>query len=176
MQHGWRKVFATEWFDIQELDDPAGKPWYAIRQPDGIVVLAITTDGAIVLVRQWRPPRNRLSLELPAGAVDPDEAPLIAAQRELHEETGFRGGNWHALGAYGLALNRDTNCMHLFVVDGVDCDPEWTPESGVEVLLVSPPELRSVLLSGELEQLAAAGLIQLAQWRCSEAIPALRQI
>ena len=51
----------------------------------------VQPDDEIVLVRQFRPPANRLMLEFPAGLIDPGETPEATAVRELYEETGYRG-------------------------------------------------------------------------------------
>lgn len=61
---------------------------------DAVVILAILrlTDGPrILLVRQFRPPMRAVSVELPAGLIDPGETIEQAALRELREETGFVG-------------------------------------------------------------------------------------
>jgi 8-oxo-dGTP pyrophosphatase MutT (NUDIX family) len=66
--------------------------------PDWVNVVAITTDGRLVLVEQYRHGTNRVTLEIPGGAVDAGESPAVAAARELEEETGFRAGQLHLLG------------------------------------------------------------------------------
>jgi ADP-ribose pyrophosphatase len=61
-----------------------------IRHPGGVVVLAEVENGKIPFVRQHRYPLNQDLLELPAGKLDPGEAPDVSAARELEEETGYR--------------------------------------------------------------------------------------
>jgi len=80
-----------------EYVDGQGRPrrWEsAARQGGATAVLAIPTlqpSGRLVLIRQYRPPVDAFVIEFPAGIVNPEEAPEQAAQRELLEETGFRG-------------------------------------------------------------------------------------
>jgi ADP-ribose pyrophosphatase len=66
-----------------------------------VVIVALTGEGEIVLVEQYRKPVRASVIELPAGLVgdlnDPDESILDAAQRELEEETGFRAGHMELL-------------------------------------------------------------------------------
>jgi ADP-ribose pyrophosphatase len=66
--------------------------------PDWVNVIAITTDGLLVLVEQYRHGTDRVTLEIPGGGVDEGETAMEAAVRELEEETGFRPGELHPLG------------------------------------------------------------------------------
>ena len=75
-------------------------PYHTVEGPDSVNVVALSKQGNILLVEQYRHPVNRVMLEIPAGHVDRGEAPLAAAQRELIEETGYSGGTWHALGMH----------------------------------------------------------------------------
>ena len=104
-------VFRTQWFNVEELDPNIGNsqngdPYYRINAPDGVIVLAITQDYKILLVRQWRPALKRYTIELPAGAIDPDELPEQAASRELYEETGFVCREMTLVGSGFLSANR----------------------------------------------------------------------
>ena len=59
--------------------------------PGGAVVVPVSKDGKIFLISQYRYPMNETTIELPAGKLEKNEDPLIAAQRELKEETGLNG-------------------------------------------------------------------------------------
>ena len=63
-----------------------------VRHPGAAAVVALTESGKIVLVRQYRTAIDRVTVEIPAGKLDPGEDQLDCAKRELHEETGFRDG------------------------------------------------------------------------------------
>lgn len=57
---------------------------------DGVVIIVgITQDNDVILIRQYRPALDAYVIELPAGLIEPGEAPLETARRELIEETGF---------------------------------------------------------------------------------------
>jgi ADP-ribose pyrophosphatase len=66
---------------------------------DWINVIALTDDGDLLLVEQYRHGTDSLTIELPGGAVDPDEEPELAAVREHEEETGYRPRVVHGLGS-----------------------------------------------------------------------------
>ena len=62
----------------------------SIETADYVSILAVTADGRIPLVRQFRPALGRFTLEFPGGMRDGDEAPDACAIRELAEETGLQ--------------------------------------------------------------------------------------
>lgn len=57
--------------------------------PDWVNVIAVTDDGKMVLIEQYRHGTDDMTLEIPGGAVDPGEDPRTSAARELEEETGY---------------------------------------------------------------------------------------
>ncbi len=62
-----------------------------VRHPGAVAVVAVTDDGAVVLVRQYRASVDRWILEIPAGTRDVDGEPAAeTAGRELAEEAGYR--------------------------------------------------------------------------------------
>lgn len=76
-----------------------------VRHNGSIVVLAVDeatnpSDPDIILIRQYRHAAGQFLLELPAGRIEPGEAPLAAARREMIEETGFRAKRWTLLTQY----------------------------------------------------------------------------
>ena len=70
-----------------------------LATPPWCNVVAITTDGQMVLVRQFRFGIREVTLEIPGGMVDPGEDHATAIKRELREETGYTSDNWAYLGA-----------------------------------------------------------------------------
>jgi ADP-ribose pyrophosphatase len=65
-----------------------------IRHPGAVVVLPLLAGDRLLLERQFRYPLGRDFIELPAGKIDPGEAPLACAMRELREETGYTARQW----------------------------------------------------------------------------------
>jgi ADP-ribose pyrophosphatase len=128
-------------------------------QPPGVAVLALTPEGAVVLVRQFRPGPGRLMLDLPSGFVEGGEAVVDAARRELKEETGFEAESVRALGrtspdAYG------TEVRHVVVATG--CRRTGTqdtdPGEDTDVVVVALDDLRRRLRHDELCTVDAAYL------------------
>ena len=65
-----------------------------VLHPAAVAILPILPDDRMLLVRQYRHPVGDLLWEIPAGLVDPGESPLVAAKRELREETGYEAKDW----------------------------------------------------------------------------------
>jgi ADP-ribose pyrophosphatase len=64
-----------------------------IQHPGAAIILPVLDDGRLVLVRQYRYPVGRETLEFPAGKIDAGESSRTTAERELLEETGYRAGS-----------------------------------------------------------------------------------
>lgn len=134
-----RVAFSTPWFDLvaKNTDDaPPDSPYYSLAMSDYVSVLAMTPDSKAVLVRQYRPAVERVTLELPSGHVDAAEMPEQAAARELLEETGYRVSSLELLGKLCPDTGRMENRVWYFL--GLDATREahWNgPEEGIEPLL-----------------------------------------
>jgi ADP-ribose pyrophosphatase len=100
--------------------------WEAVertsRRP-AVGVAALTVDGAIVLVEQWRPPMGATVIEIPAGLVGDlpgksRESSASAARRELLEEAGFRAARLRRACAGPVSPGITDECVELFVASG----------------------------------------------------------
>jgi ADP-ribose pyrophosphatase len=87
LHDGWRRIVARRY----RTPDGVEREFEIKVEDDTAVVLALTPDDHVVLVREYRPGPEQSLLELPGGAVSPGEEPLEAARRELLEETGYEG-------------------------------------------------------------------------------------
>lgn len=94
-------------------------------QQSAVAILAITQDQRVVLVEQYRPPVGHRVVEIPAGLAgdiqgQEDEALLVAAQRELREETGYIASEWTELcGTYSSPGLTDERIV-LFLAQGLN--------------------------------------------------------
>ena len=107
-----------------------------VRTANWVNVLAINTNNEIVLVKQYRHGTDEITLELPAGAIEKDEEPLIAAKRELAEETGHTGGQWKSLGAVKVNPAFMTNTCYFYLAEGVEKTQEQNLDPLEEVDVV----------------------------------------
>lgn len=107
--------------------------FHSLVQADYVSILAITADNRLLLVQQYRPAVDRVTLELPGGLLDhAGEQPLDCAVRELYEETGHRTTTPpDLLGTWWPDTGRLENRFWAFFARSVVPDPDWRPESGV---------------------------------------------
>ena len=103
--------------DAVELPDGARIPdFYTVTIPDAAMVAAITEDGCILLKSEYRYAIGTDVIECPAGMFEESEKdPLVVAQRELLEETGYESSDWTYLGPTLESTSKLTNRMHLFL-------------------------------------------------------------
>jgi ADP-ribose pyrophosphatase len=138
---------------VVDLGPPRGRErfWSVRTAYDYAAVLAVTEDGRVPLVRQFRPAVEEHVLELPSGAVDEGERPEDAIRRELLEETGCQAGELVALGSFFTDTGRMETRQWGFYAPGVRVvrDGPETDEP-LELLFVPIGDLRGLVTRGEL--------------------------
>lgn len=86
-----------------------------VRHPGGAAAVALDADRRVCLLRQWRYAAGGWIWELPAGKLDPGEAPGVTVARELREEAGLVAARWSALGSAVSSPGVFTEVVHLFL-------------------------------------------------------------
>jgi ADP-ribose pyrophosphatase len=86
-----------------------------IRHPGASAVVPVTPAKQVVMIRQYRHALGGYIWEIPAGTLDPEEAPLECAKRELTEETGFTASQWERLGEVTPVPGYSDERIHLFL-------------------------------------------------------------
>lgn len=128
--------------------------WYVLEFPDWINVIALTKDGQMVMVDQYRHALGETHYELVAGVIDPGETPLHAAQRELSEETGYEGGEWSLYMTLSPNPTNHNNLSYTFLARGVEKrrDQHQEPTEDIGIDLFAEDEVRQLLEQGEIVQ------------------------
>jgi len=168
-------VFTSPYFEIAKEkfvrhDGKEGEYWVLNKHPS-VFILAVSEDGKIYFVKQFRYPTKRWSLELPAGGTD-GEVPLDAAKRELWEETGLKAHKWIALGTYQVAPGLSTNIGHIFVAKALEMTKEnRQEEEGIaECIKLSIPEIKERIRNGELSDGPTLGVFGKVLWGLEECL------
>ncbi len=91
----------------------------AVRHPGGAGVVALDEARRVCVLRQYRPVLDAWVWEIPAGKLDDEEAPELAAQRELAEEAGVRAAHWQPLGDMLASPGVFDEVVHLYLATGL---------------------------------------------------------
>lgn len=171
----WTTVSANEVYNngrgliirCEEVRLPDGRvisDFYQVELPSHVTVYALTLDGAVVCLRQYKHGPRKVALTLPGGLIADNEEPLTAAKRELREETGFVSVNWTSLGNFTVGGNQGIGTAHLFLAKGAEM--VQPPASGdleeMHLEYHAPERVLTELGSGSFPILAHAAAIALA--------------
>ncbi len=120
--------------------------------PGGAVVVPITNEGKLILVKQYRYPLQKFLIELPAGKLDLNEDPMLCAVRELQEETGYKSEDVIKLGSISTTPGFCTEILHIYLArDLKDGDHNREEgEYGMQVFEFSFDEVENMIRNGEI--------------------------
>ena len=127
-----------------------------IRHNGSVVMLAVDeskdpNDPEIVFERQYRHAAGQILIELPAGRVEPHEAPLAAARRELIEETGYRAKRWTLLTKYFASPGFLGEWMQIYLARDIRegaAAPE--PDENIEVFRLKLSEALALIAGNKI--------------------------
>ena len=128
--------------------------YYILEYPDWVNVIAITCEGQFVMVRQYRHGIRQTRYELCAGVCESGEEPLVSAQRELYEETGYGSGNWRKLMTISGNASTMTNMTHCYLATNVKpiSTQHLEDTEDLSVHLLSLEEVKVLLVNDEVKQ------------------------
>lgn len=171
----WRlhdlRVLHDEVVRIEEHDveTPEGRRYRfpLVRSPGFAKVVPILPDGRVVLVRQYRYAIDQVTIEVPAGAVDPGEDPRESALRELSEEAALRSASIEPLGAFRTSPGRMDERGWLFLARDCRPDPTAVAHEPTEPVVIALDQAIAMLGDGIVAASSALALL-LARERLAE--------
>jgi ADP-ribose pyrophosphatase len=117
-----------------------------------VVIVPLTASNEVRLVKQFRAGVEGWMIELPAGTLEPNENPDLAAPRELLEETGDQAATWQKLGGFYSAPGILTEYLHLYLATNLTPGPNQLEfDEHIEVLTIPWPEAMAMIGRGEIE-------------------------
>jgi len=123
-----------------------------LESRDWVNIVAVTPEKKILVVEQFRLGVSKMTVEIPAGIIEPGEDPLQAAMRELEEETGYTSGNWQYLGWFEPNSAFMTNRCHSFLTSDVVKTHPVSLDEGEEIAFqeISLDELKQTIALGKM--------------------------
>lgn len=180
---GRRTVWQGSFIRALELryEDSSGTPrdWEAVERLNcsGIVaVVPVTSDGELLLVRQFRPVLDNFVIEFPAGLSDKGESLIEAARRELIEETGYTTERLSYLTEGPISSGISTEILTVFLAKDTrqadqDVKRRYPPEEIEQITLIRSPfsrvyeDLQIAREKGDYVDIKIFGLLELARMR-----------
>ena len=149
-------AWSGEIFDVEclEVKLPNGRVSRrdVVRHHGAVAIVALTESGKIALVRQYRTALDRVTVEIPAGKLEPGEDPLDCAKRELKEETGFVAGRIAYLTTIASSCGFSDELIHLYLATQLSFEGATPDEDEfLNVDLVDVQELVDAVLDGKIE-------------------------
>jgi ADP-ribose pyrophosphatase len=122
-----------------------------IRHPGAVVILALFDDGRVLLERQFRYPNDQVFIEFPAGKIDPGEASLACAKRELEEETGYTATDWQFVCTIHNAIAYSDEHLDLFLARGLkEGAAKLDDGEFLETFTATIPEMLEMVKRGDI--------------------------
>ena len=126
--------------DIVSLPDGQHAVREYLEHPGAVAILAVLDDGRVLLERQYRYPIAQAVIEIPAGKLNTGEDPLLCAQRELQEETGYTAKHWSKIRRIHPVISYSTEFIDIYLAEGLSPGPARLDEEEFLDVFASPLE------------------------------------
>jgi ADP-ribose pyrophosphatase len=145
--HKTTSLYTGKIFDVVlekvTLPNGAVKDREIVRHPGAAAMVPLLDDGRVVLIKQYRHAVGEFVWEIPAGTLEPDEAPVECARRELVEETGYEAANLEKLTEILPAPGYTDEHIHIFLATGLKAVDQRLEDD--EILELQPTVLETAL-------------------------------
>ena len=138
--------------DTMKLPDGRTAEWDFLMHKGAAAIVPVDEDGKIVMVRQYRNACERYTLEIPAGGLNPEEDRMVAAARELEEETGYKAENVkHLLDLYTTVAFCNELISIYYTEEIYPSKQHLDEDEFVEVERHSVEDLVQMILNGTIQ-------------------------
>ena len=129
------------------------KDFHRLDFSSWVNIVAVTEQQEIVFIRQYRFGSGQLEVEIPGGAVEVDEDPLMGGLRELLEETGYSGENGRIIGKVCPNPAIQDNYCYTVLVENVKktAEPHLDDMEDIEVFTIKSEDLPELMRNGSIE-------------------------
>lgn len=164
------QIFSGKVIDlyVEDAELPNGKTSKReiVKHPGAVAVLAVTDEGKIIMVKQFRKPLERTIVEIPAGKLEKGEEPEYTALRELEEETGYTAKKLTKITAFYTSPGFADEIVHVFLAEELSVleeKRELDEDEFVEVMEVTLEDALKLVESREVYDAKTAYAIQYLQ-------------
>lgn len=160
-------IFRTRRDRVRAPGDGALHEFEIVESKNGVTVVALTPEGRLVMVEQFRHPLRERSLETPSGIIEEGESPMAAGLRELREETGFTAASAEEIGVVVLNPSWQTTRVHILLARDVAREAEGKSlDEGEDtrVRVISEAEVLGLLRDGTIDSAAVVSALARWQW------------
>ena len=151
--------------DTMQFPDGKTADWDLVSHKGAAAVVAVTKEGKLLMVRQYRNALERYTLEIPAGGKDSVEEPAIAcAFRELEEETGYRTEHLEHLLTLNTTVAFCDEKIDLYLARNLKkTEQHLDPEEEINVEVWDIEDLKQLIYEGKLtDSKTVAGIMTYA--------------
>ncbi|MGG1248180.1 ADP-ribose pyrophosphatase [Bacillus spizizenii] len=164
------QIFSGKVIDlyVEDVELPNGKTSKReiVKHPGAVAILAVTDEGKIIMVKQFRKPLERAIVEIPAGKLEKGEEPEYTALRELEEETGYTAKKLTKITAFYTSPGFADEIVHVFLAEELSVleeKRELDEDEFVEVMEVTLEDALKLVESREVYDAKTAYAIQYLQ-------------
>lgn len=141
---------------------------YALREVSrhrgAVAIVPLWPDGTVTVVKQFRPAIDSMSIEVPAGLLDPGEDPLDAAKRELTEETGIKATRWYYLATVASSPGFCDEKVALYAAAGLsEGETHFDEDEFIVSEKIHADKIYEMILSGEIVNSSTVSAFLLTQ-------------
>lgn len=153
-----KDVSPSSWFPIESrvYKLPNGRiveDFTVTTIADVSMIIPVTKDGNLVLVRQYKPGVDEITIEFPAGRMESNHKDFLdTARHELEEETGIKTDNLVEFGVFAGFTTKGTERIHCFLAQEVEFNSvqHFDPNEEIEVVQYTPSEFDQMIVSGQI--------------------------
>ena len=122
-----------------------------VEHNGGVIILGVTKDGRIPMIKQYRKAAEQVMFELPAGKLEKGEDPAEAALREFKEETGYTAERIRRIASFFPTVGYSEEVLHIFFAEGLsEGETDFDDNESIDIELHDPEELFRQIDAGEM--------------------------
>lgn len=140
--------------DVHEVTLPDGSTSKRelVKHPGAVAIVPLDADQNVYMVKQYRIAADQVLLEIPAGTLEPNEAPDVCAERELQEEVSFKPGKLESLGGIFVAPGYTTEFIHLYLATDLEASSlEMDADEFIEPVKMPLADAIKLIETGEIQ-------------------------